>query len=167
MFNLKKLFAEVRGTIRPERDDLEKSQARLSFLETAPACRSDVEAAFDEYDSAARAEYESRMTVHISAVADAGTFNSTIARATCLQPVSPVVHQIAAQHRDLSIVLVGLFGDQVRAARAKLLDAYDWSRSGPPMAERAGEVERLKKNIAKLKVRIAEFESELRSAVSE
>ena len=166
MFNLKKLFQDAHSAIRSERAELEKVQARLAFLKNAPACRSDIETVFDEYDAAAQAEYSARMVRHITDIADYGRFNCSVARQTSCQPVSPVVHQIAAQHRDLSIVLVGLFPDLVRAARAKLLDTFDWSKSGPPMAERAKEIEQLEKTEVRLKAKIADFENELRSAIA-
>ena len=160
---LRKLASGVRGERATLQAELNEARARKKFLETAPACRAEVEAFFEQRYRAAVDEHRARFAKLIHDASDWGAMR--VGANQNLTIVSPSPRSVQVMHADLEITMLGLFAEQIRVMYAKLLDSVDWSQSGPPAQERAAELEKVTARIGELETKLENIQREARAVL--
>lgn len=166
-----KLISGVSQAVRTVRDDRQKlvaardeKQAKIDFLRSAPLCRAELQAKIDGAIDLWRDDFSDCLGAYLKFLA--APDNTAAGKAIgLLTPRSRDPNYAEFHPSQLNGLLAFMCFDDVRASMKRALDAMDWSKAGPPMAERGPEIERLRQEVAALDVQIRKLDADLRDAL--
>lgn len=164
--NLGKLSQDV-GERRAElRARIDKLQTERLQVQSAPLARSDVLTIVDRWLARAAAEYEADLRAGLGPLvrgAQRARSDAELDRAVRLFGAGAAFGQ-AVDAQQLDRALVGLLGDQVRAALVRTVEAMDWPSSALSLAERAAKLAKIDSEFVALTREEAELTESARAA---
>jgi len=164
--NLGKLSQDV-GARRAElRARIDKLQAERSRVQSAPLARADVLAILDRWLARASSEYLADLRALLGPLirgAQRTRSDAELDRAVRLFGAGAAFGQ-AVDAQQLDRALVGLLGDQVRAALVRTVEAMDWPSNALSLAERAATLAELDRELDALMREEVELTESARAA---
>lgn len=142
---------DLRGQVDALAEKIEKKQAHLKFLRTAPPPKSDLKAAINVVLDARAASAKDLIENSLAqwqerplALQDGDRIAKNV------HILNAVVPGVAPTPFSLECSLLAVIGPQIKEGIGKLVDSLDWPQAGPPLKERQALIEAGEEEVAEM-----------------